>query len=167
VTAGIAGVLLAALLVVYFVALRPDKADATNPRNGPGGPSKAEQQAMAAASQTVANLETFRRATFSADYARALAGTTGKLHSDVLSKRSLTLKALTAGKFDTGAQVTHTALQGGNDKTKDGKGYIVLVSVSAYRSTNRAQTVQSNLAVEVANVKGKWLVDDVESVGIR
>jgi hypothetical protein len=167
VTAGIAGVILAALVVVYFVGLRPAKADASRPANGPGGPSRQEQEAMTAAAQGVANLQTFRRASFAADYSRALASTTGKLRSDVLGKRSLTQKTLTTGKFDTGSDVTNTALQGPSDKSKPGKGYIVLVSVDAYRSTDRAQTVPSNLAVEVVDVKGKWLLDDVESVGIQ
>ena len=119
---------------------------------------------MAAGTET-ANLLSFRRAQFSQDFARAVNGTTGALRKDVTSKKSLTLSSMNTGKFDLGASVTHQALEGpAQGKTK---GYIVLVTVNAYRSTTKTQPLQQNLEVTVIKVKGKWLASDVQNIGLQ
>ncbi len=165
ITAAVAGVALAALLLVYFAFLLPDRADKNDPANAVGGLSSTEKQAVVAAGTETANLLSFRRAQFSQDFARAVNGVTGALRKDVTSKRALTLKSMTTGKFDLGATITHQALEGpAEGKTK---GYIVLVTVNAYRSTTKTQPLQQNLEVTVVKVKDKWLASDVQNIGLQ
>jgi hypothetical protein len=162
IVAAVAGVVLAALLVVYFAVLVPDRNDAE--AGGAGQLTSAEQAATVAAGTEMANLLTFHRASFTADFDRALAGTTGALHSDVVSKRSTTQKQLTSGKFDIGAKILHRALEGPTEgKTR---GYLVLVVVEGFRSTAPTQTTQQNLEVTMVQVKGKWLAGGVTNIAV-
>jgi hypothetical protein len=165
ITASVAGVVLAALLLVYFAFLLPAKNDKNDPSSAEGALTTTEKQAVVAGGVETVNLLSFRRAEFSADFARALAGTTGALRSDVSKKKSLTQKAMTSGKFDLGADVTHQALEG--PTTGKQQGYLVLVTVNAYRSTTKTQPLQQNLEVTVVKVKGKWLASDVQNIGLQ
>ncbi len=165
ITAAVAGAVLAALLLVYFAFLLPAKDDKNNPASAAGALSSTEKQVVVAAGTRAANLLTFRRANFAADFTRATDGATGALRKDVLARRQLTQKAMANGKFDLGADVTHTALEGPSEgKTK---GYLVLVTVSAYRSNAKTQAVQQNLEVTMVKVKGKWLASDVSNIGTQ
>ena len=121
---------------------------------------------MSAAGTEIVNLQSYRRASFDADYQRALDGTTGALHSDIAAKKQDTKDALTKGKFDTSAKLVSKAL---GDTVNSGKDhcYVVLVVVSGYRSNLPSVPVQSTLAVTVLNIGGKWLASDVQSVGIN
>ena len=76
IVAAVAGAVFVALLVVYYVVLVPYRKDHTT-----GQFTSAEKSAVTAASTETANLLSFRRAQFDADYARALRGTTGSLRS--------------------------------------------------------------------------------------
>ena len=67
---------------------------------------------MAAAGTEAANQLSYRRASFPADYARALAGATGKLAGDIRAQKDAILQTMTQGKFDLSAKVQHTALVG-------------------------------------------------------
>jgi hypothetical protein len=158
IAAGIAGVVLVALLAAYFFALRPDEDDVA------GALSGVESTAMTAAGTEAANVLSYRRAHFAADYQRALAGATGSLASDLRSEKSVTLKTITDGKFDMSATVTHTALE--SPEGKSGHAYTVLVTLNGYRSTSPNQPVQSQLAVTVQQIKGKWLVSQIQNVGV-
>ncbi len=106
IVAAVAGAVLVALLVTYFVALRPAQDDVV------GDLTAAEGAAVDAAGTEMANLLSFRRAHFDADFQRALAGATGALKSDVQSKKDVTLSTMTKGKFDLVGAVTHKALEG-------------------------------------------------------
>jgi hypothetical protein len=176
IVAAIAGAALVALLVVYFVIFRPDQRDADARRAADrtrvvGQFSATEKAAMNAAATDTANLVSFRRANFEADFQRALDGTTGALRSDLVSKKATTLKQLTDGKFDLSAKITHTALE---SPTQSGKstGYIVLVTFNGYRSTALTVPIQQQLAVTELYVKdkgkntGKWLAAGVTSIGV-
>jgi hypothetical protein len=157
IVAAVAGAVFVALLVVYYVVLVPYRKDHTA-----GQFTSAEKSAVTAASTETANLLSFRRAQFDADYARALRGTTGSLRSDVSAKKAATKSTLVTGKFDLSARITHTALVGPSGKN----GYIVLVTVNGYKSTTPAVPTQQNLQVTVQKVKGSWLASDVRNVGI-
>jgi hypothetical protein len=169
ITAAIAGAVLIALLVVYFVVLRPDERTADRKRaaarNSAGGLTATETAAMNAAGTEMVNLVSFSRAHFEADFQRALSGAVGSLRSDVQAKRSDTLKAITQNKFDLYGRLTHKALEAPvSSGTR--KGYIVMVTINGYRSTAPDAPVQQNLEVTVLNVGGKWLASAVTNIGI-
>lgn len=117
-----------------------------------------------AAGTETANLLSFRRAHFEADFARALNGATGSIKTDIEGKKATTLKTLTAGKFDLTADVLHIALVGPAEGK--GTGYVVLVSLNGYRSTQKDLPTQQNLRVSVEKKSGKWLVSDVQNIGV-
>jgi hypothetical protein len=161
IVAGIAGVIFIALIVVYYSALLPYRRDHT-----PAQFTSTEQDAITAASTETVNLLSYRRADFDADYARAVNGATGQLKSEVQGNKAKTLKQLTTGKFDLTAKATHEALVGPAEKKEPSKGYVVLVTVNGYKSTQPDAPTQQSLQVTVIKVGGKWLVNDVENIGI-
>jgi hypothetical protein len=169
ITAAVAGVVLIALILIFFLWLRPDEKDADRERaaaaHSLGGLSATEVQAMNAAATEMVNLVTFSREHFDTDFQRALAGTTGALRHDVQDKRAKTLQAITAGKFDLFGKVSHKALAD-TVSNNDQHGYVVLVSINGYRSNNPTLPIPQNLAVTVINVNGKWLAADVTYIGI-
>lgn len=158
IAAGIAGVVLVALLAVYIFVLRPDEDDVA------GAPTGEESTAMTAAGTEAANVLSYRRAHFAADFARALSGATGNLAGDLRQQKSTTQKAINDGKFDMSATVTHTALEG--PISKIAHAYTVLVTLNGFQSNAPNQPRQSQLALTVKLVKGKWLVSDIENIGV-
>jgi hypothetical protein len=170
ITAAVAGAILVALLVVYFVALRPDERHADHEHAqailNSGHLTSEESAAMNAAAGEMVNLVTFSRAHFDADFQRALDGATGPLRSDVSKQRDNTLKAMTQGKFDLFGRATHKAL---SDSVQEGgkHGYVVLVTINGYRSTAPDSPIQQNMAVTVIDVNGKWLAYQVKNIGIE
>lgn len=155
----VAGVVFVALVVVYYAVLLPYRKDHTV-----GDFSAGENAAVTAAGTETANLLTYHRATFDADYARAINGTTGALKKDVAAKKADTKSALTTGKFDLTARITHEALVGpaGNGA----KSYVVLVTINGYKSTTPDVPTQQNLQVTVVKTGGTWLASDVQNVAI-
>jgi hypothetical protein len=158
IAAGIAGVVLVGLLAVYFFVLRPDEDDVA------GGLNSEERTAMSAAGTEAANVLSYRRSHFAADFQRALSGATGNLAGDLRQQKSNTRKTINDGKFDMSATVTHTALEG--PAGKSGHAYTVLVTLNGYRSNAPNQPTPSQLALTVQLVRGKWLVSDVENIGV-
>jgi hypothetical protein len=169
ITASIAGAALLALLLVYFIALRPDERDAdaqrADAKKRAGELTATETTAMNAAATEMLNLVTFSRDHFADDFQRALNGATGALHSDVAKNQATTKTTMTQGKFDLYGKLTHKALEGPVESGKR-KGYIVLVTIDGYHSDAPEQPVQQNLEVTVVRVKGKWLAADVTNIGI-
>jgi hypothetical protein len=180
IVAGIAGVALVALVVVFFAVLLPYRRDhhpgastfngRVVPQPGPSGAplgalTSDETAAMTAAGTEAANLLSYTRKNFPADYARALAGTTGKLKSDVANpqRKQTVLQTMTTNKFDLSAKVQHTALVGPTDR---GNGYMVLVTVYGYRSTQLDVPIPQNLSLTVLNVNGKWLASNLTFVAV-
>jgi Mce-associated membrane protein len=157
IVSAVAAAVLIAALIVYFVALRPDEGRVV------GGLSSTERTAVDSAAQEVTNLLTFSRAHFDADFKRALNGTTGAMRADLQSKRSATLSAMTKGKFDLTATVTHKALEGPASKANS---YLVLVTVNGFKSTAKDAPTPSDLEVTVARVKGKWLLSEITNIGV-
>lgn len=158
ITAGVAGLVLIALMMLYFFLLRPDEDEVI------GDLSATETSAVNAAAGEMVNLLSFRRAHFEADYQRALAGATGSLRGDVQKNKAITLSTMKQGKFDLIGRVTHKALEGPADAGKK-TAYVVLVTVNGYRSITLDQPVQQNLEVTVVRTKGKWLASDVKNIG--
>lgn len=156
--AAVAGVVFVVALVVYFVPLAHARDGA-----GPGQLTSDEQRAIDAAGTETANLTTRSRAHYARDYARALAGATGGVRSDLVAKKAATLKFLTTNKFDLTSKVTHEALVGPNAK---GNGYVVLVTVDGYKSSAPNTPVQSNLQVTVVRSGTSYLVSDLHSIGV-
>ncbi|SHG05768.1 hypothetical protein SAMN05443575_1250 [Jatrophihabitans endophyticus] len=125
-----------------------------------------ETAAVEAAQTEAANLLSFRRAHFDADVKRALAGATGSVVTDIKRRTADVKKLITAGKFDLVAKVTHAALVGRVDDDKV-TGYVVLVSLNGYRSDQLTNpTAQQNLSVTVVQQSGRWLVNQVDSIGV-
>lgn len=170
IAASVAGVVFVALLLVYLVWLLPDERDADDQRAAAkqrvGQLTPVETAAMNAAGTEMINLVTFTREHFQTDFQRALDGATGSLQTDVKKLRTKTLTEMTQGKFDLFGRLTHKALE---SQVGSGKqtGYVVLVTINGYRSTNPDAPIQQNLAVTVVNVNGKWLASDVTNVGIQ
>lgn len=123
-----------------------------------------EQAALDAASRNVANIASFRRAKFDADYTRALSGTTGGVYTTFQQKKAAYKQAIDQGKFDLSAKITHVALIGRVDTDKV-QGYDVLVSFNGFRSTQQNLPTQQNLRVTMQNKDGKWLIADLTSIG--
>lgn len=159
ITAAVAGLALIGLLLVYFLVLRPDQ-DTVN-----GDLTHTETAAVDAAATEMANLLSFRRDHFAADFQRALSGATGSLRSDVEKNKAATLSTMTSGKFDLIGKVTHKALEG-PAVTGRTNSYVVLVTVNGYRSTTLDQPVQQSLEVTVVRSKGKWFASNVTNIGV-
>ncbi|MDT4925701.1 MAG: hypothetical protein QOG01_3414 [Pseudonocardiales bacterium] len=159
ISAAVAGVVLVALLLAYFLFLRDDMKAVV------GELTTSEKAAITAAGTEAANLITYSRAHFDQDYQRAIDGTTGALRTDVVGKRTVTKQTITSGKFDASGVVTHAALVGPSEKNKT-NGYVVLVTINGFRSTAKDVPIQQNLQMTMVQVKGKWLAADVTNVAV-
>lgn len=159
VVAAVAAVVLAALLVVFFAFLQPDRDRVV------GGLTAQEKDVVAAAGTEAANVLSYRRAHFAEDFQRALDGATGAMKADLRSQRAATLSAITQGKFDLSARVDRAALAGRPDKGSN-TAYLVLVSLNGFQSTAPGVAVPSHLEVTVEKVSGKWLVSGIKSIGV-
>ena len=118
---------------------------------------------MDAAKQFVINQFTYTRPDFDQDFARALAGATGPVKSD-LSKNEAQLKSLmTAGGFDLSGKVTDAAL---SDTAKDSVD--VLVSAVGYHVTSAGQTPATTARFKVTMTKtgGKWYASNLTTIGL-
>lgn len=167
-TAGVAGIVFVALAVVFFAVLLPYRDD--HPARGgfkAAQFSAGEQQAITAASTEAANILSYRRAHFQADWQRALDGATGSLRADVSQNKAATLSALQKGKFDLSAKVVHAALEGPVQGKATGTGYVVLVVVNGYRSVALDVPTPQNLQVTVVKKNGKWLASDISNIGVQ
>ena len=155
------GVAVAALLVVAAVlgTLR-----LTTRGSGAAGLSSAEQAAVSAARQETINLQTYRRASFDADFAAALAGLTPAKATQWQANKA-TLKAkLTQLKQDAGATVSGAGLV-----SFDGKSAMVVVASDTLRIDAAGKTTtaaQNRSQVSMRLVGGKWLMDDLQSVSV-
>lgn len=180
ITAAVLGLVLAGLIVVFFAVLLPYRRDHHPTRTHNGAPvprvvasghilgdlTTDERAAVTAAGTEAANVLSYTRKNFEADYARALAGSTGKLKSDISNptRKAATKSVIEQGKFDLSAKVGHAALVGPTDK---GDGYVVIVTVLGYQSTALDVPKPQNLEVTMVRGDDRWLASDIESEGVQ
>lgn len=164
IAAAVAAVVAAVLAVVLFVVVYPARSD----HHGSAGTRALtgdEQAAMKAASVQMVNLLSYTRKNFDADFARALAGTTGQLHDDLAQDKANTLAQLTASKFDTKGTVTDVALQSGDPK----KGFIVLVVGEGFKVDDKGQAgagLAQRVILTMVDKDGKWLASDLQGLNL-
>lgn len=160
IAAAVAGAVLAALLIVYFVVLLPYRRD-----HPVGGFTSSEVDAMEAATVELNNVGALAgKGDFGINYSRALAGATGPFRQDLISERAQAQRNL-AGKGVT-AQVTHRGLIGPVD-TANQHGYVLLMTLAGPQSSIASLLLApQQVTVTVVNEGGKWLVSDIRSAGI-
>jgi len=155
------GVAVTALLVVAVVlgVLR-----LTRHADGAAGLSSAEQAAVSAARQETINLQTYRRASFDADFAAALAGLTPAKATQWQANKATLKTKLTQLKQDAGATVSGAGLV-----SFDGKTAVVVVASDTLRVDAAGKTTtaaQNRSLVSMKRIGGKWLMDDLQSVSV-
>lgn len=160
VTAAVAGAVLVALLVVYFVVLLPYRRD-----HPVGGFSTAEIDAMEAATVELNNVGALAgKGNFDENYNRALDGATGPFKQDLQSEREQA-KSNLAGKGVT-EQVTHRGLIG-PVTTAGQTGYVLLMTLAGPQSSVASLLLApQQVTVTVVRDRGKWLVSDIRSAGL-
>ena len=167
IAAGVAALITVALAVLFFVVVLPDYNDRTSSNSDAahGQFTKTERTVMNAATIEAENIGTYSRATFDADWNRAIAGATGAFKADFAARKQATLQAITKGKFDVKATVTHAALEGPTDS---GHGFIVLVTMNGVQvqGTTQGLPIPQRLALTMVEVGGKWLASDVSQRGL-
>lgn len=158
-TAAVAGAILVALLVVYFVVFLPYRRD-----YAPGQLTASELTAMTAATTELDNVGALGGKNFDTNYSRAIAGSTGPFRQDLLRERSAAQKNL-AGHSAT-AVVTQRAVVG-PVSSGGTSGYQLLMNLSGPQSSiTSALLAPQQVSVTVVHQNGKWLVSDIRSVGI-
>ena len=160
IVAGALAVVAAVLGVLAFAVLPGAKHDRHN-SVGESALTSDERAAMRAASAETVNLLSYARKTFDADWARALAGATGQLKSDLQADKGTTLQQLTKNKFDVTAAVSDVALEGGSVSA----GFQVLVVASGHRvddSGTASAAVPSRIQLTMKKVGGSWLASDLQ-----
>jgi len=154
-------VLAAGLLVaaVVLTALRLAKQ-----RDGASNLSSAEQAAVDAARQETINLQTYRRASFDADFDAALAGLTPAKATQWQANKATLKSKLTQLKQDASATVSGAGLA-----SFDGTSAVVMVASDTLRVDAAGKTstaAQNRSQVTMKLINGKWLMDDLQSVSV-
>jgi hypothetical protein len=164
VTAGVLVLLVAllAVILVHAISVRDDNDRNAGARYAPTGD---QQQAVQTGATEAANLLTFSRKTFAADFARALGGATGSLKKDLTARKATTLSAMTKGKFDLTAKVVESAFE----NEQSGKVQL-LVTVNGANVNDSGQTsaaAPQRLELTMVRSGTKWLASNLTSVGIQ
>lgn len=121
------------------------------------------QAAAEAARAEVVNTLSYSRADFAADLARAQAGATGALKTQLSDAAAALQASLTKGNYDLAGTVTSVAMQ-----QVAGDTAAVLVSAEAERVSGGGQPQSSAVERYVVNVErasGAWLVSSIDPVG--
>jgi hypothetical protein len=136
----------------------------TQHRDGASSLSSAEQAAVTAARQQTITLQTYRRASFDADFAAALAGLTPAKATQWQANKATLKTKLTQLKQDAGATVSGAGLV-----SFDGKSAVVVVASDTLRvdAAGKSSTAAQNRSqVTMKLIGGKWLMDDLQSVSV-
>lgn len=163
----VAGVLavLAAVLIVLIVRANADSRHDTRDAGSLISPTADQLRAVQSAAIEAANLTTLSRAHFEADFARALAGTTGDLRHDLTGKKTAYLSAMRAGKFDLKSSVVVSAFE-----SQTGAKVLALVTLNGTHVVDKvASPVTTPQRLELTMVKsgGKWLASEFTQVGVQ
>lgn len=157
-------VLVAAVLTVLLVHTYSVRDDNNRNAGLQNGPTADQQAAVQAAATEAANLTTFSRKDFEADFTRALNGATGALKSDVAKNKANTLQAMTKGKFDLVSKVVVSAFESASADQ-----VLVLVTLNGTHKFDSGQTsIASPQRLELTMVRSgsTWLAKDLFKVGI-
>lgn len=165
----IAGVL--AVLVAAVAVLLPhvrsvsqdarDRADA----NTTVALSVDQQEAVQAAATEAANLLTYARKSFDADWQRSLDGASGELRKEHEQQRADAQAKITKNKIDLTAKVQHSAFESAAEGT-----VLVLVTVNGFTVNDQGTSsapIPQRLELSMVNTDGKWLASDLTSIGIQ
>lgn len=163
----VAGVLavIAGLLAVLIVRANAEASQNSRDAGSLISPTADQLRAVQSAAIEAANLTTLSRAHFEADFTRALAGTTGDLRHDLVSKKSAYLSAMRAGKFDLKSSVVESAFESGS-----GSKVLALVTLNGTHVVDKvASPVTTPQRLELTMVKsgGKWLASEFLQVGVQ
>jgi Mce-associated membrane protein len=126
--------------------------------------SAAENAAVSAARQETINIQTYRLASFDADFAAALAGLTPGKRTQWQADKVTLKTQLTQQKISSTATVTGAGLTGLSGDTAT-----VVVSSNTQRvdSTGKTTTTaQNRFQITMKRMNGRWLMDDLQSVSI-
>jgi hypothetical protein len=124
------------------------------------------QEAVQAAATEAANVLSYTRKNFAADWDRSLAGATGNLRKDHEADRATTLERLTTQKVDLVATVQHSAFE----SAPEGGGVLVLVTVNGVTVNDAGErSAQTPQRLELTMVKSgdKWLASDLTMIAIQ
>jgi hypothetical protein len=167
----VAGVL--ALVCGAIIAVLPYVRGVSNRADAASGAARHDvvlpvddQAAVQAAATEAANVLTYSRKNFDADWNRSLAGATGKLRSDHAADKATTQERLTTQKIDLVATVEHSAFEG----TDDSGNILVLVTVNGVAVNDQGErSAQTPHRLELTMVKSgdKWLASDLTMIGIQ
>lgn len=128
------------------------------------GLTSSQQAAVSAAGQAAINLQTFRRASFDADFANAQASLTQAYGQEFASRKQALKQQLDKAGRDATATVKSTGLV-----SSSGDQAVVLVVTNAVQTADNGQTtpfVFSRLQLTLQRVDGRWLVSDLTNVGL-
>ncbi len=165
IVAGVLG-LLAAVLVVLLVHVYSVRAsDSTNSGSSDLAPTADQLKAVQSGAIEAANLTTLSRANYDSDFARALAGATGTLRRDLVTKKAGYLSAMNAGKFDLKSSVVESAFE----SESDGK-VLILVTINGSHVVDKVVspiTTPQRLELTMVKSGDKWLAADLLAVGVQ
>jgi hypothetical protein len=157
--------LLTAALVVILVHTLSVRSSDKQAAGAAYGLTSDQSRAVQAGATEAANLTTLARKTYAHDFTRALAGATGQLRSDLVTKKGAYLSAMDAGKFDLKASVVQSAFE-----SQAGDRMLILVTVNGTHVVdNVASPITTPQRFELTMVRSgtKWLAADLLSVGVQ
>ena len=168
VVAGVLAVVVAALIValahVMDVRKHADaRADAAG--NAVSIPVTTRRRSTLPATEA-ANLLTYSRANFDADWQRSLDGATGDLLKDHKDQKDDALKNITAKKIDLTAKVQQKAFVSADENDT----VVVLVTVNGYIKNDKGATssaIPQRLELTMVRQGDDWLASNLTSVGIQ
>lgn len=159
--------ILAALLLAAAVAqgaLRLSHRSLLHGGSGIAGLTAREQAALSAARQETINIQTYRLKSFDSDFSAALAGMTPDKATEWAARKNDLKNGLVRIKSDSTGTVSGSGLV-----RMTGDTAVVLVSSDSQRVDSKGTVTtfaQNRFQVTMKLVKGKWLMDDLQSVSL-
>jgi hypothetical protein len=132
--------------------------------SGAAALDSADNAAVSAARQETINIQTYRLKTFDADFQAALDGLTATKKVQWQANKTALKSSLTTQKIGSTATVSGAGLV-----SRSGDTAVVVVASDTQRvdSTGKTTTAaQNRFQVSMKLVKGKWLMDEFESVSV-
>ena len=137
---------------------------ASGRHGGAAGLSAAENAAVSAARQEAINIQTYRRKSFDADFQAALDGLTTAKQTQWEANKATLKSQLTSQQIDSAATVSGAGLV-----SFDGNTAVVVVASDTQRVDAKGKattTARNRFQITMKLARGRWLMDDLESVSI-